>query len=650
MPGARRIRAAVCTGALVSVALLAACNTIRGPTVAVPNTGTADGGVMVIGVVQEPTSFLAANIVDRMRFSVAVDAPVVEGLLWYRSTDQTMNARSLGDFYRPDLATEVPTIQNGDVKTSGCTAVTVEGKDTVPAMCVTWKLRPGVLWHDGSVFSSRDVCDTFKFFWLRYRNRNPTAIRSTAGWDQTIACREEGPSQATVSFRTTYGPYLSLGSGVYGILPARLLERAFATDTDLEKTPQTVDLSQGTGATAAFKGTDTLDRMIDGTGPFVLHRYEPSKDIVLVRNPRYWDPRHQPRLDAIVFRFVSDVRLQFDQASAGEINMGLDYGLTLLPRLNDLARHGRVRVETIPESGVEKIDLNLCANAGGLCGARSMKSPFTADSQVRHAMIKAINREQIAAVLGRAESTVSQHAWISLGVGYMKGTDVSTTRYDPAGARSLLDAAGYRLDPHCHDGRGRATASRQCLDMDFVTTSGNAPRARAQVAVQADLEAVGIFTKLRTVEAGRLFGSFDNGGTLSAHAFQMAMYANSLQGAAEPDTWYQAYHGDCAGRCPDENQIGSPANRGWDQNATGEDNPMVDRLLDEGRALIDPDLRALMYRQVEVLLAADLPEIPLYQRVVVNSYPARLRGLSRNDLAWTFNTYDWYCDDGVCQR
>ncbi|MDB5065417.1 MAG: ABC-type transporter, periplasmic subunit, partial [Chloroflexi bacterium] len=156
--------------------LLAACG--GGSSSPSSPTGGPDdlanqGGTMTVGVVQEPTSFLAPGIVDSMLSSVAVDAPIAEGLLWYRPLEATSNARSLADFWRPMLATEVPTTANGDVRTSGCPAVSGGGGAVTPAMCVTWKLRNDVLWHDGSRFGAHDVCATIQFYWLRYRDRNP---------------------------------------------------------------------------------------------------------------------------------------------------------------------------------------------------------------------------------------------------------------------------------------------------------------------------------------------------------------------------------------------------------------------------------------------------------------------------------------------
>ncbi|MGH7747004.1 MAG: ABC transporter substrate-binding protein, partial [Candidatus Dormibacteria bacterium] len=222
-----------------------------------------------------------------------------------------------------------------------------------------------------------------------------------------------------------------------------------------------------------------------------------------------------------------------------------------------------------------------------------------------------------------------------------------TTAYDPAAARRMLDAAGYPLSPGCHGGRGRADPAGTCLDLDLVTTSGNTARQQAQIAVQSDLEQVGIFTNLSSVTAGKLFGSFGDGSVLFGHHFDLAMYG--YVGSPEPDGWYSLYHSDCRGACPDENQIPSAADRGQGQNASGEDNPAVDRAFDEGRSSVDLVTRTRAYRQAEEELARDLPEIPLYQQVVVNSISSRLNGLRRNGEVWTFNMYDWYCTGGRCQ-
>jgi peptide/nickel transport system substrate-binding protein len=652
-------------GALgVAVITVAACGSSSSSSSGGGGSATAEetkdpnavgGGTLNIGLVQEPTSFLAAGWTDSMTFSYAADAPTNEGLLWYRSTSSTQSAKTQADFWRPDLATEVPTVANGDVKLSGCA-------NTAAKMCVTWKLRDGVLWHDGSKFSADDLCATADFIWLRYGANNPTAVLSTSGFDQLIKCTKDNPLQVTLDFKTVYGPYLSLFTGVYGIIPSKLLQAAFSQDADpktcaaakackgdLEKTPQTVDLGVGSGNTAAFKGTDTLDKITDGTGPYVLQSYVPTKAITLVKNTKYWDTKHLPSLDKIVFHIEADVPSQLAAVKAGELDMGLDYRLKFLKDLNDVAKLGKIAVETIPESGAEKIDLNLCSSAKGLCGADAQTPAVLSDVKFRHAMIEGINRQSIVDSVAAGATVVPQDSWLYLGAEYAKSPDVSVTKYDATKAAADLDAAGYKVSSSCHGGAGRADSAGKCIDLNFVTTSGNPARATAQIAIQQDLQKIGIFTNLSTVTAGKLFGAFSSGGVLYNHKFDLAMYTNTMSSPAEPDSYWAGYHADCGGSCPENNQIPSKANNGQGQNDTAEDNAQVDKAMDDGRNSVDLTIRAAAYGTAEKLLAQDLPEIPLYQQVTVNSYSTKLQGLQRNDLVWTFNAYDWYCTGGNCQ-
>ena len=612
-----------------------------------PTPPVTAGGTMNVGLTQEPTSFLAAGITDSMTFSYDVDAPVAEGLLWYRSTDQTASAKSIADFWQPWLASEVPTTANGDVKTSGCPT-------TSAAMCVTWKLRNDVTWQDGTKFTSHDVCATVDFFWTKYgikKATNPTAILSTSGWDQMLDCKEDTPNQATIDFKAIYAPYLGLLTGVYGVMPSKQLDAALTTNSDLTKVKQTVDLSATTGNTDAYKGSDTLDKIIVGTGPYVLSSYVPTKSITYVRNKNYWNKQHQPSLDKIVFVIKGDVQAQFASVQAGELDMGLDYRLAFLKQLNDVAKNGKIAVETIPESGAEKIDLNLCGETTthGLCGTDARTPAALADVAFRHALIEAINRKSIVDNVAAGATVVPADSWSYLGAEYIKTPDNPTSAYDTTKAAADLDAAGYKVSASCHGGQGRADKTGACLDLNFVTTSGNPARAAAQLAIQSDLQKVGIFTNISTIKSGSLFGNFSDGGVLYTHKFDLAMYTNTLSAPAEPDSDFASYHGDCGGSCTSDVQIPSKANSGQGQNDTGINDPIIDKALSDGRLNVDLSARTKAYQTMEVELAKQLPEIPLYQQVTVNSYSTKLQGLQRNDIIWLFNTYDWNCTGGVCQ-
>jgi len=612
----------------------------------------------VLGVWQEPNSFLAAGITASSTFSYLIDAPSAEGLLWYRSTEETKNATSLADYWAPSLATEVPTTTNGDVKTSGCPT-----PDS--AMCVTWKLRPGVKWHDGSTFTSHDVCATFQFYFLKYgADKNPTPILSTSGWDQVKGCKEDSPTQATVEWKSQFGPYLAIGSGVYGILPAKVLDTAFAAQggkgADVGKTQFNVDLSTGSGNSAAFKGNETLDKMIDGTGPYVFQSIKKGGEADFVKNNNYWNKDHMPKMDKVVFKFEAKLTNELDGIKSGDIDGGFDYRLYNLKALTDAAAGGKVKVSTIPDSGAEHIDMNLCAASDAqrkLCGPNAYANPYTADKTIRQAIIMALDRKTIVHDQAQDKTVIPADSSLYLGAEYIRDQSIPTTAYDPAGASKLLDQAGYKADPkNCKQTDGsvlRAYSDGTCIRVNVGTTDNNPSRVATESEVQSMLGKVGIgvlepFSPNKP--AGDFFDSFQNRGPLYTHQFDMAMYTTTLSAPAEPDSFWAGYHADCGGKCADLNQVPSAANAGQGQNSTGEDNPVLDKAMDDARHTIDLAQRTTFYKAAEKELAKDLAEIPLYQQVTVDAFSANVQGVQLNDLVWDFNIADWSCKNNQCNQ
>lgn len=660
------------TAALGGLALLVtACGSSSQstPVPETPNPNAVYGGTLNMGIWQEPTSFLDAGLVDSLTFSTLTDAPVMEGLLWYRSVDETSNAKSLADYWKPALATEVPTTDNGDVQTTD-KGITMSGCTDGAKMCVKWKLRSGVKWHDGSTFSAHDVCDTFQLWWLKYGKNNPTGLQSTTGWDQTIGCKENDAQTAVVSFKSMYGPYLGLGSGVYGILPASILDQALSTNTDLEKLQNTVDLTKGSGNTDAFKGTATLDLMMDGTGPFVFQKYDKTNQIVLVRNKNYWNAAHMPHLDKLVFKIESGIPAEMNAAQSGSVDMAFDLRLgNLAPLLKAAAQPKSIfSVQTVRESGAEKINLNLCANQTKLCGDGPYNQ-FTADKNIRHAMLMALDRHKmIQGLTATADSAASpgstpkeltvvpKDSWMYLGVEYLDDPSIPTTAYDPAAAQALLDKDGDKVDPKCsfqgQPYRSFNDAEHTCITVNIGTTNNNQARLDAQRLVESQLAAVGI----RVVEPftpnlapGDFFDTFADGGPLYNHQFDMALFTTTVNHPAEPDDYYASYHADCGGTCPDSNQIPSKANNGNGQNIMAEDNKDLDAAFDKGRASVDLSARTQAYKDAEKILAEDLPELPLYQQILVETASVKLQSFRLNDIVWDYNTFDWYCTGGNCQ-
>ncbi|MEO7962314.1 MAG: ABC transporter substrate-binding protein, partial [Gemmatimonadaceae bacterium] len=95
-------------------------------------SGGASNDLLIVAYDREP------DTLNRFSTHILEDVQtcVVEGLV---TTDEKMNVIPL-------LAVSVPTIDNGGV------TLRLDG-----GMDVTWKLRPGIKWHDGVPFTSADV-------------------------------------------------------------------------------------------------------------------------------------------------------------------------------------------------------------------------------------------------------------------------------------------------------------------------------------------------------------------------------------------------------------------------------------------------------------------------------------------------------------
>jgi len=628
------------------------------PTAISPTPGgggpVAQGGTLTIGVWQAPPTLLDAGIVGSLPFADVIAAPVEEGLLWYRATSATTTTASEADYWSPDLATEVPTVANGGVETTGCA-------DIAAKMCVTWHLRQGVHWDDGSTLTARDVCDTFDLRWLAYGaagRPSPTPLASTAGWNQVIKCTETDEYTAVVDFKSEYGPYLTLGSGVDGILPAAVLDRALAAGSNLETTATTLDLTAGSGNAAAFKGSATLGQALDGTGPFVLSSYAPGSQVVLVRNPDYWNTSSLAHLDKLVFRIEPDLATEQKDVRSGAIEVGLNLGLAALPDLlsDAKAANARLKVDTVAGSGAEVLMFNLCAAAGDGCANPSEhENEDTADLTVRRAILLGIDRQAIIAAVAPGRTTVPPDSWISLGASYLSTDGVPITAFNLEQANAILDSAGDVRNAKCGatpDGQDyRAFKDGTCLVVNIGTTSDDPARLTIESMVRADLAKIGInvpsqFTP--NVPAGTFFDSFADGGPLATHAFDIALYTVGLGLPGEPDTYASTWHGNCGGGCPAEDEIPSSADLGAGMNFSGLSDAKLDAALDLAGATADLTARAHDYGLVDVQLAALLPAVPLFQELAVNTYSTSLLGVTQNDFIPDFDTASWYCANGNC--
>jgi peptide/nickel transport system substrate-binding protein len=260
------------------------------------------------------------------------------------------------------------------------------------AKAFTFRLRPGVTFHDGSPFTAADVVATFKAI-LDPATKSPA--RSVLDMIADIAAVDPG----TVLF-TLKVPYADLPVSV-AHANARIVSAA-----------------------ALARPLTELDTRANGTGPFKIDSFDSARMLRLVKHPGYYRPG-QPYLDAIEMYLFPDLAAETQNFLSGAMDVMLDVQQADFKRI--AAARG-VTALRVPSGRFVNIVM------------RQDSKPFD-DVRVRNALAHAVDRSMLVDLvldgLGRpaADNCISP--------GYRFLADSPIPPYDPPRARRLLAEAGY---------------------------------------------------------------------------------------------------------------------------------------------------------------------------------------------------------------
>ncbi len=417
---------------------------------------------------------------------------------------------------------------------------------------ITFKLRRGVKFHDGTPFNAAAVKATFE----RLAGKELNSPGAT--WLGTLS-RTEVVDDYTVRlvFAQPYAPIFSS------------LRISF--------------LSILSPAAMARMGADYSQNPV-GTGPFRFKQWIPNDRIVYERNPDYaWGPAHYknrgaPYVDQLVIRIIPDESARVIAFERGD----LDVLPGAPPRdARRMMREGKFPFIQIPTTSGTYLGLNV-------------KRPPVNDVRVRRAIGHAINTDEVAriALEGLAVPMLSPIAptiW-----GYWDGVKQYALDYNPDKAKALLAEAGYRPGP----GGAMMKDGRQ---LEFtVWTYALMTNVRLAIVVQSQLRAAGIKMNIEQLEVSTLLAQTPRG----EHDAILISY-----GWPDADILYFFFH---SSRLATTNRVHYA-------------NPQVDKLLEEGRTTVDPAKRLEVYKQLQRILLADVPWVPLASSLALNFHHAYIQ-------------------------
>ena len=490
----------------------------------------------------------------------------------------------------PWLVDEVPTVANGGVSED--------------LTSITWKITEGILWSDGTAFTSADVKFTYE-----YCTDPESGCAQLTKFDGVTSVETPDDLTVVVNFGGPtpfpYGPFVGGESPI--------IQAAQFADCMGAKAPECTDENFGP----------------IGTGPFVVTDFRTNDVIQLVANENYRQAG-KPAFASMTFKGGGDA------TAAGRAVMEtgeFDYAWNLQLAPDVIASMEAGGMGT-PVAGfgplVERIMLNNTNPDASLSAEeRSVirPHPFLGDPAVYKAMSMAIDRPLLVEV-GYGQAGKVTCNWVPAPAAVNSDTFTCDVQ-DIAGANAMLDAAGY-LDT---DGDGVREANGVPMAI-LYQTSTNAVRQDFQALIKEWWSEIGIDAELRNIDASVFFGG-DPGSPDTFQKFyaDVEMYANTFNGT-DP----QAYLGN--GLC---DKAPSPASQWQGENISRFCDPAYDALHAQLTTTADAAERASIARQLNDIMVAQGGMIPLVHRGRLSAHATSLGGVDLN--VWDselWNAADWY--------
>ncbi|HWK47644.1 MAG TPA: ABC transporter substrate-binding protein [Stellaceae bacterium] len=252
----------------------------------------------------------------------------------------------------------------------------------------TFRLRPGVKFHNGREMVAEDVVAFFRRL-LDPANSAP----SRSQYDMVSAVSAPDPTTVVFELNAPYGGFADILS-----------------DRQVKITPR--------------DAVGQLTTHPIGTGPFKFVSYTPGDRLVLTRHTEYFEPG-LPKLDGVELRIIPEMSVKIAALQAGDIDVVWDLPLE---QVQPLSAQGSLRIDSVPTASWDAAIMN------------NQIPPFN-NPKVRQAFHLAVDKKDVVelTLFGQGVETIGPiaptHPYYA--------ADVVIPKTDPAASRRLLAEAGY---------------------------------------------------------------------------------------------------------------------------------------------------------------------------------------------------------------
>lgn len=292
---------------------------------------------------------------------------------------------------------------------------------------VEFNLRRGVKMHDGREMTAEDVAVSFSPARM-FGDTRPTVQGRTlplSGQVVTTTASKELPREITPVARRLFPAFDRVE--VIDRYTVRIVNGTPDVTLEGRMSAQGAGIVSGEAFNAAATWLDYARKPI-GTGPYSIREFKADTSLTMDAHDAYWGGR--PPIKTLRLVEVPEVSARVAGLLAGEFQFACD-----IPpdQIQDIERHAAFEVQggTIPNHRITAFDKN--------------HAPLR-DPRVRQAMTHAIDRKAIVDSLWAGRTRVPAGLqWEFYGDMFIPSWTVP--EFDPARARELVKASGYKGDP-----------------------------------------------------------------------------------------------------------------------------------------------------------------------------------------------------------
>jgi len=336
-----------------------------------------------------------------------------------------------------------------------------------------------------------------------------------------------------------------------------------------------------------------------GTGPYKFKRWHSGEIIELDSNHQYFE--HRPWIDRYIYRIIPDQTTMFlELQTEGIDSMGLS-PLQYTRQTETKFFRKRFQKFRYPSFGYTYMAYNL------------LDEKFK-DRRVRQAIDYATDKQEIIEGVLLGLGRVCTGPFVPESWAYNE--DIRPVSYDPEKARRLLRKAGWQDI----DADGWLEKDGKRFEFTIITNQANDQRRRTAEIIQRRLKEVGIKVHLRILEWAVFLNEFVN-----KKRFEAIILGWSL--SRDPDC-FDIWH--------------SSKTKEGEFNFVSYSNPVVDRLLEEGRRTFDRDKRTRIYHRIHELLYEDQPYLFLFVPDALPVVNSRFKGIEPAPIGIGYNFIDWW--------